>query len=179
MSTILPSSTHGAPRTNGYVDPAVSIAAEPAIHSTPKAKPNAAIGALGTLGQPRRRASADAQGVSRPIVVFSAASGDAASGPYNPAPYGAEVRARAVRELMAGGTAISKEDLAAKEEEIHNRQNKTDPNAQFTTHAPEAAVSSSTVSVPRAIAHALHAGLEGARHVVREAGFAPRTAWAV
>jgi len=142
-------------------------------------QPNAAIGGLDALGRPHHRASVDALNVPRPMVVFSTASGEGASVPYNPAPYGDDIRARAVRELMAEGGAVSKEDLAEKEKEIHDRLYGTNTNGEFTAHASEAAVTSFPVSVPRAIADALRSGIAGAQRAAREVGFAPRTAWAV
>jgi len=179
VSISLPPSTRVAPGSAGCVRPATSRAVEPVIQATPTQRSDAAIGGLRALGQPRVRASADAAAVPRPRVVYSTTSEGGTSGAYNPPPYGPEIRARAVRELLDKEGAVSREALRAKEQEIHDRLSKNNSRAEFATHSPEAAGASLPVSVPRAIANALHSGIEGARRVAQQARFAPRAAWGV
>ncbi len=180
MSIAPPCPTRLGPGLAGCISQTTSSTAEPAIHSKPMQQSSAAIGGLAALGQARHRPGEEAAIVRGPMVVFATASGGGASGANNPPLSDADIRARAVRELLHLEGAVSKEALAAKEEEIRDRQRQreVDPDVEFTAHKPDVA-NPSPVSVPRAIANALHSGFEGARRLARDARFAPRTAWAM
>lgn len=153
--------------------------AAPEIHPTPLQQPTGAIGGLAALGQPRSSAREISATVSGPMVAYSSAAGDGASGKLNPPLYGSSIRKRAIEELLEKEGGVSREALAAKEEELAARQRPVEPTAECTAHAPEAVVLSSPVSVPRKIANALQSGIEGARRLAQGTGRGYRPAWAV
>ena len=180
MSMAIPSLTRLGLGSAGCANSAATGATQPATHSQIPQRSSSAVDGLAALGPSPRRAVGESVIARGPMVVFSETSHDGTSRTPTPARYGDAIRRLAIQELLDEQGAVSKEDLAEREEKIHKRrQRPTGSEAELRTHAPEAVVTSSPVSVPRAIVNALQSGLAGAQRAAREVRFAPPTAWAV